>query len=116
MALGEPVCSIALPLWVEAGEVPAALHAGTRAPLNLEARRLSARLHPFTETDKADYMDLAPLHNREGTGFWPTIQSAEREIRTITARFLARPRTPDEMAAFQRKMAERALAVLRSIQ
>ena len=116
VALGEPVCSIALPLWVEAGEVPAALHAGTRAPLNLEARRLSARLHPFTETDKADYMDLAPLHNREGTGFWPTIQSAEREIRTITARFLAKPRTPGEMAAFQRKMAERALAALRSIQ
>lgn len=115
VALGEPVCAIAVPLWAEAGEVPAALFVGEKSVLNLEARRLSKRLHPFAESDKADYMDLAPLHNREGTGFWPVLQTAEREIRKETAAFLKKDRTPEELRAFQERMAAKALAALQSI-
>ncbi len=115
VALGEPVCAVAVPLWAEAEEVPAALHAGEKAALNLESRRLSARLHPFVEKDKSDYMDLAPLHNREGTGFWPVLQKAEREIREETAAFLKKGRTPEELRAFQERMAEKALAALKSV-
>jgi hypothetical protein len=115
VALGEPVCAIAVPLWTEAGEVPAALFAGEKSALNLESRRLSKHLHPFTEMDKIDYMDLAPLHNREGTGFWPVIQKAEREIREETERFLEAKRTPEELRDFQDRRAKKALATLRSI-
>lgn len=115
VALGEPVCAVAVPLWVEAGEVPAALHAGEKSELNVESRRLSKRLHPYTEKDKIDYMDLAPLHNREGTGFWPVIRKAEREIREETERFLKAKHTPEELRDFQERMAGKALAALRSV-
>ena len=115
VALGEPVCTVAVPLWAEAGEVPAALHDGEKAALNLESRRLSRRLHPYSEKDKVDYMDLAPLHNREGTGYWPVIRNAEREIREETERFLKVKHTPEELREFQERMAAGALAALQSI-
>jgi len=115
VALGEPVAAIAIPLWVETGESPAILHTGEKSALNLESRRLSARLHPNKEKDKMDYMNLAPLHNAEGTGFWPTIQKAERVIREETEQFLKQKRTPEELRAFQSRMAEKALAALKSI-
>jgi hypothetical protein len=115
VALGEPVCAVALPLWAEAGAVPEALFSGEKAALNLESRRLSKRLHPFTELDKIDYMDLAPLHNREGTGLWPVIRKVEREIREETGEFLKSGHTPEELRAFQERMAGKALAALKSI-
>jgi hypothetical protein len=115
VALGEPVCAIAIPLWVEAGDSPALLYTGEKSALNLESRRLSARLHPNREKDKMDYMNLSPLQNAEGTGFWPVIENAEVAIRLETGRFLKQKRSPEELRAFQARMAEKALAALKSI-
>lgn len=52
VALGEPLCSLAVPLWVEAGDSPASLHQGKEAPLYREAARIRKLLRPFDEMDK----------------------------------------------------------------
>jgi len=113
--LGEPVTSIALPLWVEAGETPLPLYQGDTAPICAEALRIKKMIRPFTEPDKKNYMLLSRLLNKEGTGFLPLLLETEREIFAQTAEFLKSPHSKDEYAAFQDRMAQKALQTLRKI-
>jgi hypothetical protein len=112
--LGEPLFSVAVPLWVEAGSVPAALHAGATAPILQEALRLKKLGHPFPESDRREYLDVTRLDNREGTGFLPGLLKAEQEIFTLTEEFLRSRHSTDELAAFQERMAQKALAALQA--
>lgn len=112
--LGEPLCSVAVPLWVEAGEVPAALREGTTAPLLLESQRLKKLARPYAEGDRREYLEATRLDNREGTGFLPGLLAAEREILALTEAFLAMPHAPAELASFQEQMAQKALAALQA--
>ncbi len=109
---GEPLTAVAVPVWVEAGSSPAALHTGDEAPLWAASARLKGLLRPLSGGNQKDYLDLTQLDNLEGTGFLPGLLAAEREIFEATEAFLAEPRTPDELAAFQEQMAERALAAM----
>jgi hypothetical protein len=112
--LGEPLFTIAVPLWVEAGSVPAPLQQGDKAPLLAQADRLKKLGRPYPESDRGAYLDVTRLDNREGTGFLPQLLRAEREIFALTEEFLRAPRQPAELAAFQERMAEKALAALRA--
>ncbi len=113
--LGEPLTSVALPLWVEAGVVPDALHRGETAPLCQEALRIKKILRPYDEPDKKNYIRLTSLDNKEGTGFLPVIKKIERQIFDATATFVKRRRSPRELELFQNEMAESALKTLQKI-
>lgn len=109
---GEPLTAVAVPVWVDAGSSPAALWAGDEAPLWAASARLKRVLRPATAGHQEDYLDLTRLDNAEGTGFLPGLLAAERAIFAATEAFLAEPRSPEELAAFQDEMADKALAAI----
>jgi hypothetical protein len=113
--LGEPLFTIAVPMWVEAGAAAAPLAQGESAAMCLESKRLKKTARPFPETDRSQYLDVTRLDNREGTGFLPRLLQAEKEIFELTEEFLKMQHPAEELAAFQNQMAEKALAVLQGI-
>lgn len=113
--LGEPVTSIAVPVWVEARSTPAALYKGKDAPVCGEALRIKKIIRPFSEGSMKNYMNLTRLINKEKTGFLPLLMQTEKEIFEETAKFLEKNHTPKEYADFQNKIAEKALKVLKTI-
>jgi hypothetical protein len=112
--LGEPLFTIAVPMWVEAGTASTPLHQGEKAALYLEATRLKKIARPYPEGDRREYLEATRLDNREGTGFLPRLQETEREIFDATEEFLKVRHAPAELAAFQELMAAKALAALQS--
>jgi hypothetical protein len=112
---GEPVTAVALPLWVEAGSVPEVFWKGKDAPLWIESLRIKQRIRPFTESEKQEYLDLAGLDNREGTGFLPRLLAVEDSgFRRVEA-LGAGPKKPAELAALQEELASAALMAMKSI-
>ncbi len=112
---GEPITAVALPLWVEAGRSPEPFWKGDEAALWIETMRIKKIARPYPESDREEYLNARRLDNRDGTGFLPRLLTTEDEIFDRTATFLAAPRTPEELAAFQDEMATKALSALRSI-
>jgi hypothetical protein len=115
VALGEPVCSIAVPLWVAAGEPPAELREGLTAPIQREAARLKDELRPLKGRDRREYLDLRRLDNRAGTGWLPGILAVEKGILDDAARLLAKGATPAQLAEFEKAAAARALEALKKV-
>ena len=113
---GEPVTAIAVPVWVEAGSSPAPLWDGEQAPMWGESLRIKDIIHPMSEGNKGDYLNLTRLDNADGSGFLPLILETEADIIAETLEFLAGSHSSDEYASFQNRMAERALATLKAIQ
>jgi len=113
--LGEPVTSIAVPVWTEAKESPPPLYEGETAPICKEALRIKKIIRPYPQPDKETYMQVTLLDNKENTGFLPLILKTEKEIFQDTAQFLKSKHTAGEFAEFQDKMARKALEVLKSI-
>jgi hypothetical protein len=112
VALGEPVTSIAVPLWVAAGAPPEAMWKGKDAPMAAEAFRLKETLRPLKSRERQEYADVTRLDNASGTGWLPATLAAEREIIADAARLLAKHPGTSELAAFQNAAADKALAVL----
>jgi hypothetical protein len=110
--LGEPVTSVAIPLWVNAGDTPPAIRYGTVCK---EAMRLKWLARPFAVSEKREYLDLARLDNKSGTGWLPKLLAEEDKIFGETERLLSRSSTPAERASFQQSISERVLSLLRSI-
>ena len=112
---GEPLCAVAVPLWVEAGSSPAVLSEGEQdAPMWAESLRIKGLVRPFQEGHKDEYLNLTPLVNREG-GFRGTLNDREAEILRQTSEFLQREHTGEEYRVFQEAMARRAYDALRSV-
>lgn len=114
--LGEPVTSIAVPLWVEAGQVPEALWQGKGAPIYEQSYRIKQTANPWGEPDREYYLKINRLVNRDGTGFLPRILEIEQEIFRETEAFLKNKRDSRELAAFQDKMADKVLSTLEKIE
>lgn len=115
VALGEPVCAIAVPLWVAAGPPPLALREGEHAALALESRRLKDMLRPLKARERQEYADLARLDNAAGTGWLPGLLAAEAAIMADADALLAKNPSPAQLAAFQNAAADRALAALKAV-
>jgi len=113
--LGEPVTSIAVPVWVEAKESPLPLYEGETAPICREAFRIKKIVRPYSERDKKNYMEVTRLVNKEKKGFLPLLLQTEKEIFEETAQFLKTKRSAGELAAFQNKMAQKALKTLKKV-
>lgn len=110
--LGEPLTSVAVPLWVAAGTPPAELWEGREAALLKESARLKKVLRPLKSAERQEYVDVTRLDNAAGTGWLPTTLAAERENFRQTEELLRRNPTASELAAFEKAMAARALALL----
>ena len=113
--LGEPVCSIATPFWVAAGETPAETHDGSEAPITAEAARLKGLLRPLKGRDRNEYLDVTRLDNHAGTGWMPENLRVENEIFAATRKLMEGNPSPAELAAFEKAMAAKALARLRAV-
>jgi len=114
--LGEPICSIALPIWVAAGETPEEVRSGKDAAIYREAARLQNMLRPLKGRDRREYIDLTRLDNKEGKGWLPGNLKLEKEILTETATLMRADPTPAQLHDFQNKAASRVLSTLKSIQ
>ena len=89
--LGLPFCSIALPSWVAGGKnLPAALAADDsgKAPQSTRAYALRKKCFPVKGRSSQNYIDLALLMNRKGTGIWQRLRPVEDEIIRETNRRL----------------------------
>ncbi len=116
--LGEPVCSVCVPLWVASGSVPPEL----RGPGQPEINRLSRAIHRWVHPDSTRpfLLDLQVLQNSRGQGILQTIAPVENEIVARTEKALTRWRkrgvNPEEMQALQNWAARQAVQVLRKIE
>ncbi len=110
--LGEPVCSIAVPFWVAAGETPDEVRAGRNAPVYEQASRLQDLLRPLRGRDRKEYVDLSRLDNRAGTGWLPKNLELERQILSGARTLLSSTPTPDQLREYERSSAERVFAAL----
>ena len=117
VALGEPVTTMAVPLWFAAGVPPDEVWKGKDAPIAAEAFRLKDVLRPLKTKERGEYFDVTRLDNASGTGWLPTLLDAERGIFAETKEaFLKKKPSAQELAAFQKAMAGRALGVLKGIE
>ena len=112
VVLGEPVTSIAVPLWVAAGAPPEPLWQGQDAPMAAEAFRLKGILRPLSTRERREYADLTRLDNADGTGWLPGTLAVEREIISGAARLLKTNPSAKALADFQTAAAGQALAAL----
>ncbi len=112
VVLGEPLTSVAVPLWVAAGTPPAELWDGKDAPLEKEAARLKDQLRPLKAAERREYVDVTRLDNAAGTGWLPAILAAERQNLSEADELLKRNPSPGELAAFEKMVAARTLKAL----
>ncbi len=93
--LGFPLTTIALPVWVAAGDsLPAmALSSdGRTSPLNERSLQLKKKCFPVTLDNGRDYLCLPVVLNRKGTGTIQKILPEEKTILSETGELLSRMR------------------------
>lgn len=76
--LGEPVCGVAVPLWVAAGATPAAMDGDSIASLNQSIQQLEARAYP--DTSRKQYISTSMLLNHRKQGLLPDLFKLEDQI------------------------------------
>ncbi len=113
--LGEPVTSIAVPLWVAAGPPPEPLWQGRDAPIVQEALRLKEALRPLRSRERKEYIDLTRLDNSAGTGWLPRLLSVESDLLRQTEDLLKRSPSAADLADFEKTAAARVLASLKGV-
>jgi hypothetical protein len=111
--LGEPLTSVAVPLWVAAGTPPPELWQGEEAGLLKESARIKKVLRPLKSAERGEYIDVTRLDNSAGTGWLPTTLAAERQNLDEAEQLLKRKATVAELAAFEKLAASRTLALLK---
>ncbi len=116
VALGEPVTTIAVPLWVAAGTPPDEVWQGKDAPISVEASRLKNLLRPLKARERSEYLDLTQLDNAAGTGWLPGLLAVEHGIIAETETLLGRNPSPGELSAHQKSMAGRAHSTLKGVE
>jgi hypothetical protein len=114
--LGEPVTSIAIPLWVAAGQPPEPLWQGKDAPLAQEALRIKDLLRPLRSRERKEFVDLTRLDNSAGTGWFPRLLATESDIFKQAADLVRKDPSPADLAEFEKATAARVLSVLHGIQ
>lgn len=113
--LGEPVTSIAVPLWVDAGETPLEMRGSTAAPICDEAKRLKDLLRPLKGSDRHEYADVTKLDNNAGSGWLPLLLKTEREILAAAAKLEQTIPSPARCREFEGEAAARVFKTLKSI-
>ena len=113
--LGEPLTTIAVPLWVEAGEPPAELWQEETAPICKESLRIKNILRPLIAEERKDYLDITKLNNKDGTGYLPNLLKEEKEILDKTKKFLNKNPNASKLLDLEKEMAHKAYKILQEI-
>ena len=115
--LGQPICSVAVPLWVHAGTVPQVLGGEGNAPLNELSKELLAYLYPDRRGNMKQYLNATRLLTYGGNGFLPRLFSIENELMESADDRLAAwsQNKPDQqtVADYVNQMAHRAYTSLK---
>ncbi len=111
--LGHPLCSVAVPQWVaSAGELPLTGGQDT-PPIARFAVAWHDRVFPLDGGARPDYLDMAPVINRQGTGLLLRLMNIEQQITRATAERCAEGAlTGQEAAEVQREMEDLARRLL----
>jgi hypothetical protein len=78
--LGQPVCSVAVPLWAEAASVPRVLSGPETAPLNEFSRALASYLYPDRRGNLKQYMNISRLIHYDGEGVLSKLFKIENQV------------------------------------
>ena len=109
--LGEPVCGLALPVWVKSAAVPAALGGVLTSPLRELVKIAEGRCYTDPTSDR--YLDTGRLDDGRGNGFLVRNAGLESVIFRAAGAALERWRVSgpraDEMRSFQDQLAAWAL-------
>lgn len=114
--LGQPICSVAVPLWVEAAQVPKVLGGPDEAPMCELAKTLMSHLYPDGRANMRQYLNVTRFMTYGGEGFMPRLLRIENEILERARERLAawektRP-DPEEIREFSKKTADWAYSSL----
>ena len=106
--LGFPLCSVAFPTWVAAGDKLPEIAAGDeetgKAPLGVLSFELRKRCFPITRGSGARYLDLSVVLNEAGTGYLQQLAPIESEIMDETDRKLSKWREKGFSGSDARKL------------
>ncbi len=84
--LGQPVCSVAVPLWACASQIPSPVSGLTTAPLNDLAKSIAAYLYPDRRGHMPQYLNVTRLRKYGGEGILPKLLRIENEVIAKTKR------------------------------
>lgn len=115
--LGQPICSVAIPLWVPAESVPEICSGSATSVLNDFSRTLVSFLYPDQRGHMSQYLNVSRLLNYGGEGVLKMLFKIENHVFLKTAEKLEtwekqRP-SPQELRDFQEKIATWAYDSLR---
>ncbi len=116
--LGQPVCSVAVPLWASVDAIPEALNGPGNSPLNDFSRALADYLYPEKRGHMNQYLSVTRLVQYDGEGVLNKLLKIENQVFAETEAKMKEweKRKPDkkELADFERKIAEWAFVSLKS--
>jgi hypothetical protein len=78
--LGQPVCSVAVPLWACAPDIPDPVSGAATAPLNEVAKAIAAYLYPDRRGHMIQYLNLNRLRNYGREGILQKLLRIEDEV------------------------------------
>jgi len=116
--LGEPICGIALPLWVAAGSVPSAFDGEPTSCLNELIQQIEKQAYPDTTLKR--YLETKVLINKDDTGLLPRLLKIEDEIFSTTQQKIEiwqyKFPTANEIIKFETDLVDKTINGLTKIQ
>jgi hypothetical protein len=82
--LGQPICSVAIPLWATAEYAPEVLAGPKTAPLNDFSRALVSYLYPDPRGHMSQYLNVSRLIHYGGDGVLSRLHKIENQVFTKT--------------------------------
>lgn len=107
--LGQPVCGVALPMWVEAGNVPEVMTGTYTAPINDLSKKLETYLYPDQRANMRQYLNVTRLLTYGGDGFLSRLYKIENQVMAETEKQVEKWRkakpSQQEVSNFMQKTA-----------
>jgi hypothetical protein len=115
--LGQPVCGVAVPLWVAAGSVPPEVAAGSEpAPLGAAATAVQEVFYPDRRGDLAKYLDVQALTDPKRGWLTGLLALEAANVQAAVGQadlWRETPPSPEAVAVFQEDVARRTLEGMR---
>ncbi len=115
--LGEPICGIAIPLWVIAGDIPSAFDGDSISLLNHLIQQIEMKAYP--DASIKNYMNTNALLNKDRKGLLPRLFKAEDNIFLDAEKRLKnwRQKSPasESVLKFEAKITDKVTHFLRKI-
>jgi hypothetical protein len=106
--LGQPICSVAVPLWADAGLVPGVLSGPETAPLNDFSRAFASFLYPDKKGHMYQYLSISRLVRYGGEGVLSRLFKIENQVFAETEMKLKewekKKPAKQDIAGFEEKM------------